>query len=187
MDTSEREALLREGQSEFFRAMLQGYATEAPTLSIDGFDGWKFVQPYRRGPWHLIDGYFVGSVGVGAGTTFMSFKGEPFWYMQYHGWYSKQAIPFLKASLLENYRQSIFIGGRGPRQYTFAAVNALYVYTNNPDSVGTNGAELAGFACFAGTEMIVLRNKELAEADHADRLGCHRYHGGAIMGNSLRI
>lgn len=107
---------IAEIEAVFFRAMLQGYASETKPqkIVVPQLPGIKMVE-YIEGDFRVVD-MWTKTPGspCSAGWTMIWFRDVPVWQMHYEGWYDDEAIPILKASLKEAYCNRVFLGGRGP-------------------------------------------------------------------------
>ncbi len=154
--------------------MRQGYAGEGPQRIFPDFPGEKFFI-YEQGDWRVADRYVVGKNGWSSGWTTIHRCEVPIWSMSYYGRYDKKAASMLKASLLENYRQKIFFGGRGPRRHQFdVSPLGTCVYENVPQQRPHNGGEMTEFGWFEGQETITLFEDEMR---FPRPLGFHKYVG----------
>jgi len=110
----------------FFKAMVSSsWASDGQCVEIELGDLYKHKEFsfYGDGFW-MVD-RFCGNdyCSQSFGTTSILVwdgdlqKWQPVWAMQYSGWYEKEAVPFLKLALMENYAKRIFHGGRGPRDF----------------------------------------------------------------------
>jgi len=155
-------------QAFFLRAMAQGWAADAQIIenmpeAPEEMLGFKKI-PFVEGNLRLVDCYYVSPVTLVCSgfTTIWAKKITdagmgiiPVWQMHYQGQYKKEAIPFLKQALLSTYQNNIFLGGRGPEEFT----NSRLWYRNNCKG---------SFGLFHGEENIV---------DEKGVLGWHRYSG----------
>ena len=160
--------ILEKAQEIFFKGMIQGYAG-SNTLSkktIPLLPGSKVVPTFEEGGFTLIDYYFTYPNSTKSfGTTLISCTDgilvRPVWIMHYGGWYSKEAIPFLKEILRVAYSKNFFSGGRGisPSQ------SSSFLYMNK--------IEKNEFSDFKGVEEIYNGKGTF--------LGSHQYFGGSLI------
>jgi hypothetical protein len=123
-----RLTLRRQAPEVFMDAMMAGYVSDSKKSSVPELAGSKQLI-YTCHDWKVTDTYIVTPAGdQSAGMTIISYGGIPVWSMQYLGKYTKEAIPFLKEALAENYKHKIWHGGRGPGAYDSGG----WVYTNHP-------------------------------------------------------
>ncbi|MES2203285.1 MAG: hypothetical protein V4474_03135 [Patescibacteria group bacterium] len=136
MDAIERAVLLREAAVFFCKAMAtDSYASSAEAHPIPEMPGWKGYE-YREGDFRLLDAYFVHpDTKKSVGFTKIWYKRVLIWWMSYGGYYVKEAIPCLKAALLENYRNGIFNAGRARNGFR------LGEYAYHIDTVGRSSFE----------------------------------------------
>lgn len=147
-----------EVQEVFFAAMRAGYAGAGKNKTTMGqFPGSKIIS-YELGPWLVRDMYFVGKKGHSSGTTMIFHDGQLVWSMAYQGHYPEETIPTLKAALAENYKNSVWLGGRGPA--TFSGGGFVYSNLTSPD---------APIKAFRGREQVA---DSLGEV-----VGHHVFHG----------
>jgi hypothetical protein len=97
-------------------------------------------------------------------------QGIPVWWMTYGGFYKPKTISFLKKVLAKNYREGIFLGGRGPRFFLDPETNIVYI--NNLQD-GNNG----DFENFAGIEHIY--DSRITGTNGL--LGYHKYFGMSLI------
>ncbi|MEI8123951.1 MAG: DUF5680 domain-containing protein [bacterium] len=150
----------------FFKAMLAGYAGGCDSdkvVKVKTPDGYTTIT-FTDGDFVVVDRYCVTSYSdFSAGTTTIFYKENPVWIMFYAGKYPEKVIPFLKESLVEQYKQWGFRGGRG---YRFR-YNRHYKYTNE-------GECLSSFTKFKGREEISTRLR-------GKSLGFHEYCGVSMI------
>lgn len=167
MDFFRSSAFRYDLQAFFFEAMLAGYAAEAPVekTSFGRFPGSKMPPPYVKGPWELIDLYFVtATASRSGGMTIVWYDRIPVWMMSYFGEYTESALPCLKAALRKAYTEGRFFGGRGPSDFS----HGDFSYYNT----STQGV----LDHFVGEEWVDdLRGKEPL------KVGWHVYHGGLLV------
>lgn len=147
-------------EAKFFEAMRNGYVSgKTPSQLKDK----SFCIQYVKGLWRVTDRWDVGvlpCINV-SGETRIFYDNIQVWVMQYFGAYAQKVIPFLKGALLENYQKNIFLGGRGPQEYT----SENLTYQNKIDAGSS-------FHNFRGEERIF----------HDEHLmGEHRYQGGLLI------
>ena len=146
----------------FGAAICAGYASEGSKTSIQELPGSKLIT-FADGPFKVVDFYFTNPNSIfSSGMTVIYYGRNPVWSMSYQGWYDKKDIPFLKEALLENYRNGVFVGGRGPERFE-AEDGRLYI--NQPQGKGLKE--------FSGKEQIMGRTGEI--------LGEHFYQGGLLI------
>ena len=155
---------LEEIQDFFFRAMLQGWVADGEKVSIPGMPGYQ-AFPFAEGDFYLLDCYVVNpESSKSAGTTTIWYQEKPVWVMLYRGLYQEDAIPVVKAALLETYHAGRFIGGRGPKQFKMGNLE----YTNDAPNDDQ-------FTSFQGSESV--RDTTYARPS----LGWHRYWGMSLI------
>lgn len=104
-------------QQFFFKAMVEGWATNTPKIKVADMPGYKAIY-FKDGNYSLMDRYCVTPLSnKSAGTTTIWFNDIPVWVMNYGGYYEEEVIDFLKRMLGKTYQASEFIGGRGPWTY----------------------------------------------------------------------
>lgn len=144
----------------YCEALLAGYAGNTPGVSkatVPDQPGTKVIR-YDAGPFLVVDEYKVVLPGQWSfGTTTIWMSGEIVWFMQYHGAYLPEVIPFLKAALRAGC-QGDWYGGRGP--YLFQQDGLTYM--NQISSVDH-------FRDFSGREQILDSRGAIA--------GWHEYRG----------
>jgi hypothetical protein len=145
----------------FFRSAKEGWVSNKAPLKYPTLP-WAWQTMYYDSPWRVTDTWEkTGWTNQTGGVIRIYFENTPVWMMQYFGAYSPEVIQFLKSALFENYRQHIFIGGRGPWKYRYENLE----YCNEI-------AEDSSFQNFHGIET-VWRDGIL--------VGEHRYHGGLMI------
>lgn len=169
MATKTRNWILRRAIKVFFKAMLAGYAGDNSGVkkekSPDGYTTLTWPPTGDHKGFVVVDRYCVTPHSdKSTGTTTIFFEGQPVWWMTYGGEYKKSTIPFLKEALKETYRQSKFLGGRGPSR--FQKDNLVYVNRRGFD--GTR------FALFEGRE-------EIVEIPSLNSVGFHKYFGMLLI------
>jgi hypothetical protein len=153
----------------FFEAMRRGWAAPVPKAPILGLPGSKSI-PFRLGEYSLLDYYFVTpGLKSSYGTTVIWAAERPVWVMHYGGWYEEGVIPFLKRALMRNYKDNVFLGGRGPEQ--FEGEDHTLQYLNN--------VELNFFCNFRGHEYIISTSDQ-SGAVPGSLMGEHLYFGGLL-------
>lgn len=153
----------------FFRAMLAGYVAGSPSHAIDQLPGSRLITFTEEE--FLVQDVFVAPPGICSyGTTHMSYKGVPIWFMQYAGFYPDETLPCLKAALAKNYRAHVFNGGRGPKlfEYFDSDTGVRWRYENQCHD------KSEGFLRFSGIEGIT-------RGAHAVHCGLHTYSGRWIV------
>ena len=104
----------------FFEAMQRGWASGVKFATSFEMRGWKeklwsYSSPNPKFIGLTMEDRYqtfgYSRTGYGVKTIFLN--SQPIWYMTYGGWYVKEAIPFLKRTLMWNYTQGVFLGGRG--------------------------------------------------------------------------
>ena len=155
---------LRRVEAFFFKAMLNGWVSDAEETTLPGMPGFRAIQ-FREGDFYLLDRYCVTPMSSkSAGTTTIWHKDAPVWVMNYGGWcYDNAVLAVLKAALREAYAEGLFMGGRGPRIYTtdVGVVYANIPYTND-------------FSAFSGREVMT--------SDVDDQVfGYHEYWGMSLL------
>lgn len=160
----EKETILSGAKAAFFEAMMDGYAggdckKSIKTKTPDG----RTVIEFTTGDYKVIDDYrTTPHSNKSAGTTTILYKNDPVWWMSYGGWYKKEAIPFLKASLKKEYGRGVFFGGRGPGSCT--RENLVYI----------NFVENGSFSEFNGRE-------EIVDRESFETMGSHKYYGMSLL------
>ncbi len=153
----------------FFEAMMQGWAMPVPKTPISGLPGSKSI-PFRLGEYSLLDYYFVAPGSKSSyGTTVIWVAERPVWVMHYGGWYDERAIPFLKRALMCNYRDDVFLGGRGPERLEGEGHTLQYL----------NKVEQNDFGNFRGYEYIIATSDQ-SGVPAGQKLGEHYYFGGLL-------
>lgn len=150
-------------QKFFFKAMQQnGYSSGGQKITIPSMPGYKAI-PFREGDFSLLDCWCTTPHSQkSAGTTTIFYKDSPVWWMQYNGWYTEEAISFLKLALSKTAETQEWLGGRGPKEFT----DGRLVYRNDP--------RINDFAGFNGYECIIYRNR-------LGHLGYHEYSGFLLI------
>lgn len=103
----------------FLQAMGAGYAADATKSTISGLPGSKaitrtFNSPGNGKRWRVVD-CWLSNGERSSGHTTIWLNDEPVWIMHYGGWYTEDALPFLKECLHRAYvTEKRFYGGRGP-------------------------------------------------------------------------
>ncbi|PIR98872.1 hypothetical protein COT87_02465 [Candidatus Collierbacteria bacterium CG10_big_fil_rev_8_21_14_0_10_44_9] len=159
---------LKETQGFFFEMMLAGYTSKEEPEKFFQFDGHKGTKRFsyqKAGGWHGIDEWEHTSGEWSKGTTLIYKDGRPVWQMDYWGYYPKECIPFLKKALAKNYRERLWLGGRGPN--IFELPNESWFYSNSTFVEHD-------FHEFLGRDFIVdkVTRKEV---------GWHRYTGSSFL------
>ncbi len=156
---------LRSVEKAFFDAMNHGWASGNNGEPIDGSLGWKAVVYYSPdGKHRVIDrwGEDLATKKPTGSILITTMDNTPEWVMWYGGEnYGKWAIPILRKSLMENYSQRIFYGGRGPKNI----VEGEFVYVNQAHG---------DFVKFSGYEVIT-------NTKGTEFLGGHNYWGGSLL------
>lgn len=131
----------------FFEGMSRGWVADGPENDVFGLPGYReHIHCSDDGRLRLIDMFCVrpGS-NKSAGSTTIWLEDKVVWVMQYGGWHSEEAIPFLKEVLRRAYRDKLFRSGRGPETY----VGSSFYYSNE-----NVGASAGNFFDFRGEEVI---------------------------------
>lgn len=171
-----RNAVLAGAKEAFFKAMLNGgyagdHGIKIPVglrVNTDKL-AWNTKITTRVGDdFQVIDEWWATPYSdCSGGSTVILYRDglfwHPIWWMSYHGKYSVEVIPFLKAALADAYTKGLFIGGRGQNEYR----NSALVYRNHMLT--------ADFAGFEGREEI--RDAEVSGNSH----GFHQYAGGSFI------
>lgn len=169
----ERKNLLDKAKDFFFEAMLAGWVSDndviqKPETTIPNMSGIHTYE-YEKGNFRLVDSYY--SQGEkSCGTTMIWYRGEPIWFMAYHGWYKPEAITTLKFALRDNYKEKVFEGGRGPGLF----INSLLIYSNKQDPIFPLDES---FELFRGQEQI----RRSVQEGPPILLGTHSYAGQALI------
>lgn len=131
---------MRQIESIFFKAMLEGYVFGVKKIRIPDLPGYKAI-PFRDGDYYVLDHYCVTSNSLkSAGTTTIWYQDVPVWVMNYGGFYEESAISFLKSALRLQYEERQFNGGRGPLVHTDGTL--IYRNMSSPnDFSGFQGRE----------------------------------------------
>lgn len=124
-------AMVEEAKGVFLEAMRQGYASGMVRMAAPVLPGTKSTE-FKRGLWRVVDTWISGNGGHSAGWTTMFMGDHAFWQMSYQGRYEQRALPFLKRALMENYSKNIFLGGRGPENFSDGSGDGLLIYKNEP-------------------------------------------------------
>ena len=155
----------------FFTAMAEGYASKNPEKSfIKELPGSKMIS-YTKGDFKLIDYWFSSLDDFSCGHTLIYHRdvlhtlGIPVWVMSYHGWYTKEVEPFLKAALRKAYEDCNFVGGRGPELFSAEEPSSFkdFVYMNEVE-------KQSNWKNFQGKEQISSRST-------MRRCGWYKYQG----------
>jgi hypothetical protein len=148
----------------FFAAMQSGYANDAiGKITVETLPGSKVIK-FQSGNFTVADCWFAPeNVLHSSGFTVITYRGVPVWTMSYQGWYHADAIPCLKAALRSAYDQRKFFGGRGSAFFSYDSM----AYVNHFDPQND-------WLDFRGRE-------EVFRLDSGVRLGCHEYHGQALL------
>jgi len=153
----------------FFEAMMQGWAMPVPKTPVPGLPGSKSI-PFRLGEYSLLDYYFVAPGSESSyGTTVIWVAERPVWVMHYGGWYNEGVIPFLKRALMRNYKDGIFLGGRGPERLEGEDHTLQYL----------NRVKQNDFGSFRGYEHIIATYGQ-SGVPAGQKLGEHHYFGGLL-------
>lgn len=123
----ESNPLVREAISVFCRAMCEGWP--------GGADPKDNRTEYVEGHWRVVDEWTNGKNGYSGGWTRMFLHEEPFWIMQRCGYLPRPLIPYMRCSLMENYRAGKFYGGRGPAHMEMPKIGETVVYRNTPEPI----------------------------------------------------
>jgi hypothetical protein len=168
----DRAVVLDGAKQAFFAALLAGYANDgivpvAGLVKTKTPDGYKTIE-FTTGDYKVVDRYCTTPhSSYSAGTTTISWKDAPVWWMSYGGYYDKEAtIIFLKRVLRSTYELRVFMGGRGPENCT--DVSADMTYSNNVDP------NFHDFERFQGWE-------EIRDELTGRCLGYHEYMGMSLV------
>jgi len=163
----------------FFEAMRAGWATSAQKQPILGLTGSKSIS-FKKHGLILVDYYFVNPGSSHSyGTTLIlamedmprfGFVERPVWVMHYGGWYDKRVIPFLKRTLMHNYNEGVFMGGRGQERLEGEDHTLQYV----------NKVEQNDFSNFRGDEQIITTSEQW-KVPVGQKMGEHHYFGGLLF------
>ena len=155
---------IKQIEAFFFRAMIEGWASSAEKVRIDGMPGYKGVE-FKEGGLRLLDFWCTTlHSNKSAGTTTIWFHGVPLWFMSYGGYYEEEAIPVVKEALRRAYKTRRFVGGRGLNLDDLGG----YSYQNNPRR------NRRGFLSFAGREQVI-------STGTGRLLGFHEYWGMSLL------
>lgn len=161
----EKEKLLARAKEFFFKAMINGWASNGKGRKNGEYKEFLFAE----NEFQLVDKYCViAETKRSTGTTTIFFRNNPIWFMVYGGFYQKKHIPFLKEVLLKTYKEKEFFGGRG-----FYMKKNKLIYINKSHKryspIGENC-----FTEFSGEEKIVSNAT-------GRRHGYHNYFGMALI------
>jgi hypothetical protein len=157
---------LQEVQDFFFKAMLQGWASNAAKTLDPQNPGHKHIRIVENG-WMLIDQYYVDHRSLkSAGSTKIWYDDKLLWIMAYGGYYEKEASAFVKKVLLHTYGLNMFCGGRGMPN---CRIENLY-YLNQADENGFNH--------FRGWEQV---KAAILGGSAFKSLGFHDYWGMSLL------
>lgn len=144
----------------FCRASLSCFASGAKYQQL-GDSPWKKHIIVEEGDFKLEDIYWSFSYSpYSTGETVIYCKNQPYWIMQYGGFYLEEAIPCLRSALKEAYASFQFCGGRGLRSHP----HGRYLYTN---------LYHGDFECFSGREDVF----SYVAGSKSEVLGYHTYQG----------
>ncbi len=153
----------------FFEAMMHGWAASAPRTIIPGLPGSKSTS-FRLGDYSLLDCYFAAPDSNSSyGMKIIWLAEKPIWVMNFGGWYDKKVVPFLKRALMCNYRDNIFLGGRGPERLEGEDHTLQYL----------NEVKQNDFGNFQGYEHIIATSDQIG-VSAGQKLGEHHYFGGLL-------
>ncbi|MFA6354495.1 MAG: hypothetical protein WCX12_02310 [Candidatus Paceibacterota bacterium] len=161
---------VQEIMTVFLKAMRVGYAGSAEVTKGICHLPCSRVIDFEDGDFRVVDFWFVApDSNYSFGQTIVFHNNLPVWEMSYQGWYSPEAVPFLKSVLRTVYESGIFFGGRGPS----------YVSAREPGLCYKNVTE-------AGSNFISFRGREEVRAmgdggGVGDLLGEHSYQGLLLM------
>jgi hypothetical protein len=152
----------------FFRAMVKGYTDEdSERGTIFELPGYK-THEHIEGDFRVLDCYSdTPQSNSSSGFTTVWNQGTPVWVMQYDGTYEEEAIPFLKWVLMQTYKKSKFVGGRGA-PVTKKENGSIFTYSNY--------VEAPNWRAFRGREEI-----QCHRGNHSKILGSHRYSGRLLL------
>jgi len=167
---------IAEAERFFFRAMVAGYAADAPKMRVPQLPGYK-LYTHSEGPYTLTDCYWTTvHASSSAGETLIVYEGQPVWCMRYEGAYEKAVTPFLKQVLAQAYAACRFYSGRGEHRATGEVeINGkrLRIEYLNSEDPGNARNRLCTFTQFRGSE-------EIREVESKRVCGFHDYSGGWI-------
>lgn len=181
MTTKERDKILEGAKEVFFAAMLDGYAggenrKSVKTLFHNGYTKKvAFCDPENHNGYVVIDEWHTNpDSDRSAGTTLITFLGDPVWWMSYDGEYLEGAIEFLKRALKKAYERKLFLGGRG----LASVLSERFSLNGLTFKLGYKNVWDGDFQSFSGTEKIF--QHPLAGYD-PEPIGYHRYCGQALI------
>jgi hypothetical protein len=148
--------LLKKIEKIFFEAMIDRYAgRNKKSIKIKGSDGDNIIS-FISENFKVLDRCFITPYSKKiAGTIVILRDNIPIWFMSYSGYYPAKVNSFLKSALQQTYKKELFLGGRGPHEYS----NKVFVYRNYPFSSTPRGSR---FSSFSGHEAIY--NKKTSES-----------------------
>ena len=146
----------------FFEASLNGWAGNAPEITLPELPGFKVIQWPRNGQpgmpgWFYRDAYTVNQgTKVSAGFTNIWKNGVPQFMHTYGGHYPKHVIEFLKKVLRETYSKQHFLGGRGlpSLDLDYDLEYDLCLTEAKDHSFQKKINEIQNYSQFSGTEII---------------------------------
>ncbi len=164
----------------FFEAMRNGWVAGCVEKSIPDFSGSRVIR-YKKFGLSLADYFFIApdsqsSHGMTIIWLFEEYEHglcafeRPVWIMHYGGWYDKRVIPFLKRTLMHNYNDNIFVGGRGPERLEGMDHTVQYL----------NRVEQNDFTSFRGQEQIITTSEQW-QVPVGTKMGEHHYFGGLFI------
>lgn len=157
--------MLWQAESCFIAAMMKGWAAGVKGIDVPGMPAYKEIVFEGYAGFRVVDRWCVSRSGKSTGATTIWFANDPIWIMNYGGFYSENALSFLKQALMRAYNRSEFVGGRGPQ---------VFQDENDERFVYVNKAQYGSkFRQFEGREFI---NKEPDGI-----LGWHDYWGMALI------
>lgn len=162
---TEKRELLAKAEEVFFASGVAGWSGDVQAIELPDLPGSRLIV-WADGDWSVRDLYFVtDSSQESWGQTIICHKGQLIWRMIYWGEYPEEAIPLVKAALLEAYEAKEFVGGRGPRRFSEPRYPQRYQNDVNHSS---------SFSEFSGKELVI-------DDDTNQTLGWHQYRGGLLL------
>lgn len=168
-------------QAFFFDAMRSGWASGIKGNEVHGMPNHRRIEfPDPKGRFLLEERYEVSTdvqsrLQLRLSGSIIIFSHEvEVWSMTYRGKYKKDALPLLRLALMQNYKDSVFVGGRGPLEFTESGKRepGKLVYENKPRVSPEKFGDQ-----FSGDDRIY-RIPESGVVEIV--LGTYHYSGGAI-------
>lgn len=177
-----RRTILEGAKDAFFAALLAGYCGGDKSESAvvieeklnNGFTNRvTFSDEIIHPGFVVVDGWHTNpNSDKSNGSTIITFFNVPIWAMSYGGFYTDQAIDFLKNILRRAYEEKKFLGGRGESSYGGIIVpqekHIMLEYKNSFEG---------NFERFSGREDI----HENPLTPNPELWGYHQYFGMALI------